>query len=189
MSLKVRPTDNRVLVRLDEPKEPSESLWVPEEWVGYSDTGTVAARGPKVRWLHRGDRVRWNVHARGQARLKGDAAEYVLIREAPEEGTTIMATIEEGTMSETLKPLGKRVLVERDEAEEKTSGGIFIPPSVREKERPVRGTVRAIGDEVEGVAVGDRVLFSQWVGSDTAQNGEALTIMLLDDIQAVIEEC
>ncbi len=93
-----------------------------------------------------------------------------------------------------LQPLGDRVVVEREESEATTAGGIVLPDSAQDK--PSRGTVISIGDGRlldDGsraplqVAKGDRVLFTSY-GPDTVKLGDdELLLMREDDILAVIE--
>jgi chaperonin GroES len=94
-----------------------------------------------------------------------------------------------------LQPLGDRVVVEREEAQETTSGGILLPDAARDK--PARGTVLAVGDgklNDDGtrapiqVKVGDRVLFTSY-GPQEIEIGD-LTVLLLSerDILAVFED-
>jgi chaperonin GroES len=86
------------------------------------------------------------------------------------------------------------VVVRRIEAEEKTSGGIIIPDTVKEK--PQEGEVVAVGpgnrDDsgtlIElSVKAGDRILFGKWSGTEVKINGEDLLIMKESDILGVIE--
>jgi chaperonin GroES len=93
------------------------------------------------------------------------------------------------------RPLHDRVLVRRVEQEEKTSGGIIIPDTAKEK--PMEAEVIAIGpggrDETGklipiDVKVGDRVLFGKWSGTEVRIDGEELLIMKESDIMGVIEE-
>jgi chaperonin GroES len=93
-----------------------------------------------------------------------------------------------------LIPLGDRVLVEREAAEEKTSGGILLPDNAKEK--PQIGKVIAVGDgrtTKDGVKrpltlkVGDKVYFTSWAGEDYKPAGENLVVMREEDILAVIE--
>ena len=93
-----------------------------------------------------------------------------------------------------IRPLNDRILVKRLEEEEKTAGGIIIPDSAKEK--PAEGEIVAIGpgklsDGGErvamDVAVGDRVLFSKYGGTDVKLDGEDFLIMREDDILGVIE--
>jgi len=92
------------------------------------------------------------------------------------------------------RPLNDKVLVKRLEAEEVTKGGIVLPDTAREK--PKEGRVIALGDGKlldDGkrapfqVAVGDRVLFSSYAGTDVKIEGEEYLILSEDDILAVVE--
>ncbi len=93
-----------------------------------------------------------------------------------------------------LQPLGDRLVVEREEAEEVTAGGILLPDAARNK--PARGTVVSVGDgrllddgsrsEIQ-VKVGDRVLFSSYAGEQFTIDDRELLLMREDDILAVIE--
>jgi chaperonin GroES len=94
-----------------------------------------------------------------------------------------------------LQPLGDRVVVERDESEEVTAGGIVLPDSA--KDAPARGRVLAVGNGKltnEGkrtalqVKVDDHVIFSSYAGEKfETQDGAELLLMREDDILAVIE--
>jgi chaperonin GroES len=93
-----------------------------------------------------------------------------------------------------IQPLGERVLIEREQSEETTSGGIVLPDSAKDK--PARGTVIAVGDGkllddgTRGafqVKAGDRVLFSSYAGETFDTGEEELLLMREDDILAVIE--
>ena len=92
------------------------------------------------------------------------------------------------------RPLHDRVLVKRTEEEEKTSGGIIIPDTAKEK--PSQGEVISVGpgarDEngkrVEpDVKVGDRILFGKWSGTEVKVDGTDYLIMKESDIMGVIE--
>jgi len=94
-----------------------------------------------------------------------------------------------------LQPLGDRVVVERDESEDVTAGGIVLPDSAKDK--PARGVVVSIGDGKlldDGsrgglqVKVGDRVIFSSYAGETFKIDDDELLLMREDDILAVIEE-
>jgi chaperonin GroES len=93
-----------------------------------------------------------------------------------------------------LKPLNDRVLVKRMEEEEKTSGGIIIPDTAKEK--PQRGEIVAVGPgkaDSEGKKVkmqvkkGDTVLFNKYAGTEFKIDGEEHLVMREDDILAIIE--
>jgi chaperonin GroES len=92
------------------------------------------------------------------------------------------------------RPLHDRVLIRRVEAEEKTSGGIIIPDTAKEK--PMEGEVVAVGpgarDETGklvplDVKGGDRILFGKWSGTEVKLDGEELLIMKESDIMGIIE--
>jgi chaperonin GroES len=93
-----------------------------------------------------------------------------------------------------VKPLGDRVLVQRlEETEEKTSGGIYIPDTAKEK--PQRGKVIAVGPgrlNEEGkrlpvdVKTGDEVLFGKYSGSDIKIDGVEYMIIKEDEIYGII---
>ena len=94
-----------------------------------------------------------------------------------------------------IRPLNDRVLVLRIEEEEKTSGGIIIPDTAKEK--PSEGKVVAVGpgktDEkgkVVAMAVkkNDRVLFGKYAGTEIKIDGVEHLIMREDDILGIIEK-
>ena len=91
-------------------------------------------------------------------------------------------------MAINIKPLADRVLVEAASAEEKTTGGIIIPDTAKEK--PQKGKVIAVGkgtkDDPITVKVGDNVLYGKYAGTEIALNGSDYIIMREVDIFAVI---
>ncbi len=93
----------------------------------------------------------------------------------------------------SLKPLRDKVVVERSEAEEKTSGGIVLPDTAKDK--PKQGTVIAVGPgrvldngEVKPLEVkkGDRVLFGGFAGTEVKIEGKEYLILGESEILAVI---
>ena len=91
------------------------------------------------------------------------------------------------------RPLHDRVLLERIDQEEKTTGGIIIPDSAKEK--PMEGRVIATGSGARSedgtihpldVKAGDRVLFGKWSGTEVKIDGEELLIMKESDIMGII---
>ncbi|MGD8385885.1 MAG: co-chaperone GroES [Desulfobacteraceae bacterium] len=93
-----------------------------------------------------------------------------------------------------LKPLNDRVVVTRIEEEEKTSGGIIIPDTAKEK--PQQGKVMAVGpgkiDEngkrvPTEVKKNDRVLFGKYAGTEITVDGVEHLIMREDDILGIVE--
>ncbi len=98
------------------------------------------------------------------------------------------------TTSETkVRPLHDRILVRRLQEDEKTTGGIIIPETAKEK--PVRGEIVAAGKgrvTQEGktipleVRIGDKVLFGKYSGTELKLNGEELLMMREEDILGVL---
>ena len=87
------------------------------------------------------------------------------------------------------RPLHDRVLVESLDSEEKTSGGIIIPDTAKEK--PQEGKVVAVGPGSKSedgkitpmdVKVGDHVLFGKWSGTEVKVDGKEYSIMKESDI-------
>jgi chaperonin GroES len=92
-----------------------------------------------------------------------------------------------------LRPLDDRVVVEPVEAEERTSGGIVLPDTAKEK--PQRGTVMAVGpgkllDSGKrgdlSVSVGDVVIYGKYSGTDIEVNGNDVKIVRESDILAKV---
>ena len=92
------------------------------------------------------------------------------------------------------RPLHDRVVVRRIESEGKTTGGIIIPDTAKEK--PQEGEIVAIGpgarDEAGklvplDVKAGDRILFGKWSGTEVKIDGEELLIMKESDIMGIVE--
>jgi chaperonin GroES len=93
-----------------------------------------------------------------------------------------------------IHPLGDRVVLRPSPGEEMTKSGILIPDTV--KERPQEGEVLAVGPgrtlddgrrEAMDVAVGDRVLYAKYAGTEFKLDGEDLLIAGAKDILAVVE--
>ena len=92
----------------------------------------------------------------------------------------------------SIKPLGDRVLVSADVAEEKTSSGIIIPDTAKEK--PQQGTVVAVGPgRVENgnkidmtVKEGDKVLYGKYAGTEVTLDGDEYLIMRESDIVGIL---
>ena len=94
----------------------------------------------------------------------------------------------------SFRPLHDRVLVRRVDEDEKTSGGIIIPDTAKEK--PSQGEVVSVGpgerdDNGKRVALdvkkGDKVLFGKWSGTEVKVGDEELLIMKESDIMGSVE--
>ena len=86
-------------------------------------------------------------------------------------------------VAKNFQPLGDRVFVAYTEEMERTSGGIYVPDTAKEK--PQRGTVQAIGKKVENVKVGDQVLFDKYSGSKLRIDDEECLILKEEDILGI----
>jgi len=93
-----------------------------------------------------------------------------------------------------LQPLGDRVVIEREESEKVTAGGIVLPDSAKDK--PTRGTIISVGEgrlNKNGtrtplqVKEGDRVLFTSYAGEQFKLGDRELLLMHEEDILAILE--
>ena len=94
-----------------------------------------------------------------------------------------------------IKPLHDRVIVKRLEQEEKSSGGIIIPDTAKEK--PMQGEIIAVGAGARDesgkivpleVKVGDVVLFAKWGGTEVKVDGQELLVLKESDIIGIVED-
>jgi len=97
-------------------------------------------------------------------------------------------------MTQTLKPLGDRLVVEPIEQEEMTAGGIVLPDTAKEK--PQKGKILAAGPGARNdagerialdVAVGDTVLFAKYAGTEIKLDGKKVLVLRESDILAIVE--
>lgn len=105
-----------------------------------------------------------------------------------------MSTVTKKRTKMRLQPLGDRVVIERDESEEKTAGGIVLPDTAKDK--PARGRVVSVGDGKlldDGsrsklqVKAGDRVLFSSYAGETFKIAEDEFLLMREEDILAILD--
>ena len=96
-------------------------------------------------------------------------------------------------MSVSIKPLEDRIVIQQVEAEQTTTSGLVIPDTAKEK--PQEGEVVAVGPgriDDNGirvpidVAVGDRVLYSKYGGTEVKYSGEEFLILSARDVLAVL---
>ena len=94
-----------------------------------------------------------------------------------------------------IKPIREYVVIRRLESESKTSGGLIIPDTAKEK--PVQGIIIGVGEgKIDGngqlikpvVKEGDKGLFTKWSGTEVKIDGETLIVMKESDIIAIIED-
>jgi chaperonin GroES len=95
-----------------------------------------------------------------------------------------------------IRPLADRVVIKPADREEKTKGGIFLPDTAS-KERPMEGTVLAVGEGRRddsgkivpmSVSVGDKVLFAKYSGTEFKIDDVEYLIMAEKDIMGIIQE-
>lgn len=85
-----------------------------------------------------------------------------------------------------LQPINGRILVKSIEAEEKTSGGIYLPDTAKEKLH--QGEVIAVAeDATEEVAVGDRIIYKEFSGTEVKFDEEEYILFIEDDLLAKYE--
>jgi len=88
-----------------------------------------------------------------------------------------------------MKPINDRVVVQPAAAEAKTTGGIIIPDTAKEK--PQKGKVIAVGPGKDGnlmtVAKGDTVLYGKYAGQEINYEGKDYLIMREDDILVILD--
>jgi len=93
-----------------------------------------------------------------------------------------------------LRPLDDRIVIEQSEAEEKTSGGIILPDTAKEK--PQIGTVVAVGPgkvlddgtrAKMSVKVKDEVIYAKYIGSDVEIDGDKYIILRESDVLGIVE--
>ena len=94
----------------------------------------------------------------------------------------------------SIKPLGDKVFIKRENAEEVTAGGIIIPDT--SKEKPSKGVVIAVGEGARDdkgqlipmvLKAGDKVYFPKWGGTELTIDNEDYLIMKESDVLAIIE--
>ena len=93
----------------------------------------------------------------------------------------------------TLVPLGDRVVLKQVEAEETTKSGIVLPGQAQEKPQQAEVVAVGPGGVVDGkevkmeVAVGDKVIYSKYAGTEVKLDGEEYIIVKQNDILAIVE--
>ena len=94
----------------------------------------------------------------------------------------------------TIVPLNDKIVVQRMEAEDRTTGGIILPDNAKEK--PKQGKILSLGEgkllesgsrAAFQVKVGDKVLFTSYAGTEVTVDGKDYLVMTEDDVLAVID--
>jgi chaperonin GroES len=109
-------------------------------------------------------------------------------------GRSSESSVEPEVQVMTFRPLHDQAVVRRIEDDEKTTGGIIIPDTAKEK--PMQGEVIAVGPGARDnsgklialdIKKGDRVLFGKWSGTEVKIDGQDVLIMKESDILGVLE--
>ena len=105
-------------------------------------------------------------------------------------------SVEDATVSVSIKPLEDRILVQTLDAEQTTASGLVIPDTAKEK--PQEGKVLAVGPgrfDEDGekripldIKVGDTVIYSKYGGTEVKYNGEEYLLLSARDVLAIVEK-
>lgn len=112
---------------------------------------------------------------------------------APAPKTT--STKSKGAVKVNIRPLHDKIIVLRDEAEDRTATGLYLPEQA--KDTPKSGVIQAVGtgklNTETGqripltVKVGDRVIFSSYAGTEVKLEGTEVLVMSEDEILAIVD--
>lgn len=84
-----------------------------------------------------------------------------------------------------IQPLGDRVVAKREEKEQKTASGLYIPENAQEQ--PKTAVVEVVGDKVKTVKKGDRILFKEFSTTEVKLDGDEYLIVKEEDILATVK--
>jgi len=87
-------------------------------------------------------------------------------------------------MSTPIKPLADRVVAVREEAQTKTASGLYLPDNAKEK--PSLAKVEAIGPDVKGIKVGDKIIYKEYSTTELKIDGIEYLIVKEEDILATV---
>lgn len=87
-------------------------------------------------------------------------------------------------MSVPIKPLADRIVAVKEEVNNKTASGLFLPDSAKEK--PVSAIVKAVGPDVKQLKVGDRVVYKEYSTTELKISGTEYIILKEEDVLATI---
>lgn len=87
-------------------------------------------------------------------------------------------------MTTPIKPLGDRVVAVREEVATKTSSGLFLPDTAKEK--PVLAVVKATGPDVKQVKTGDKIIYKEYSTTELKINDVEYLIVKEEDILATV---
>lgn len=85
-------------------------------------------------------------------------------------------------MSIPIKPLADRVVAVREVAKTQTASGIYLPDNAKEK--PMLAEVKAVGPEVKGIKVGDKIIYKEYSTTELKIDGVEYLIVKEEDVLA-----
>lgn len=87
-------------------------------------------------------------------------------------------------MSVPIKPLSDRVVAVREEVQNKTASGLYLPDNAKEK--PVVAKIKAVGKDVKDLKVGDRIVYKEYSTTELKIDGSEYLIVKEEDVLAVL---
>lgn len=87
-------------------------------------------------------------------------------------------------MSAPIKPLADRVVATKEEVQNKTASGLYLPDNAKEK--PVVAKVEAVGKDVKDLKVGDRIVYKEYSTTELKIDGSEYLIVKEEDVLAVL---
>lgn len=85
-----------------------------------------------------------------------------------------------------MKPLADNVVIQQEEAETKTSSGLYLPDSAAEK--PKMGKVLAIGKDIKEIKVGDKVVYKPYGVTEVSVDGKDVLLVKEEDVLMILKE-
>jgi len=179
---KISPNGELIFVKCTEPEaETAGGVLLPSSAQEKSTSGEVIGAGGACTQLKEGDTVLYNKFGLGATDLEFQGTDYVLMKEADCIGTIPT----DGDVDE-LTPVGERVLVKVLKTKGKSTGGVLLPESAKDK--PMSGIVVSVGAKAEKLAKDDKVIYFQFAGDRMkSRAGESFVVLRESDIFGKLE--
>jgi chaperonin GroES len=87
-------------------------------------------------------------------------------------------------MTSPIKPLADRVVAVREVAPTKTASGLYLPEAAKEK--PVLAEVKAVGPDVKGIKVGDKIVYKEYSTTELTIDGTEYLLVKEEDVLATV---
>lgn len=87
-------------------------------------------------------------------------------------------------MSSPIKPLADRVVAVKEDAKTQTASGIYLPDTAKEK--PAYAVVEAVGPDVKGIKVGDKIVYKEYSTTELKVDGKDYLIVNEEDVLATV---